>query len=182
MFPRKLVASFALVALVIGCSNTTEDDEGDANETEDAIKGSPTEEKSRQEEAYLDKIDEAYGAAQLSSFAAIDGKTLKGEAVTDYTTLTRNCGSNAALKVSAQRWTALVPADSTPQTTNVTRQLFTVDTFDSKSKMTVTLGVYDERGTLLMSRTNRFRFGLVRSTPDEYRAGLTRCGSVSPPN
>jgi hypothetical protein len=174
---------FAVVSNV-GCAAADEgagDDE--QGQTEDMVQGSPTEEREREAarklHAYQGEFVVAYDNAPAAVFDPLQASALRGEAATDFATMTRNCTAAKTYKVTAQRWNATgLPADvaATGKPAKVARKLFTIDAYSSKNKRAMFVGIYDEQGKLILGR-KYFEHGseLLRATPEEFRTLITAC-------
>ena len=168
--------------LAAGCSAPSSG-EDDAEDSQDAITGSPTEERAKAAEAlnkaYQDKILTAYAKANLAAFTTKDrGQGLVGEAASDYATVNKACAAKG-YKISAQVWAVTTQA-SQSDTKVVPRKLFTVDVYGKdyfgQDSTTTLLGIYDERGALIVGEAySATNIRLLKKTPEDFRALMPKC-------
>jgi hypothetical protein len=181
-FGAGLIGGLILCLSSFGCAAAPSEDE-DQGETEDKVQGSPTEQREKEaaekRRTYQNSFTFAYSQAGLSAFEAAQANALKGEAATDFATMTRNCTAAKGYKVSAQVWTATgVPANlaATGTGSKVTRKLFTVDAYSSKNKKTMYQAIYEEDGKLLLGRSYDERaFVLSREEDEKFRSAIATC-------
>jgi len=171
-FTFLLFSSTFALSLAVGCASpAVEEEESSGN----AITGSPTQERATADAAHLTQIEEAYDASEMKDFTDLDGGAgLPGDALRDYRQLAKSCVEHR-LEVNAQKWTVALPSsvdDDTPKP----RTLFTVDAFDrDNSGETRLVGIYDEKGRLVVGRQFALRGGFLRTTPKEYEEKVATC-------
>jgi hypothetical protein len=169
-----------LTALDLGCAPAPTSEE-ELEATENAITGSPSEEKANRddayEKAYLGYFDEAYRNAELDAFTALaDGKGLFGHAAADFASLSTSCAAREGFKVRAQRWAAEdIPRPVPGGFSLETRKLFTIDAFDENTKRTLAVAVYDEEGAFLFGRKRSQAGSYTTQRGSEFRRSLLLC-------